>query len=654
MKQLIFTLILSCHILTGMATATPSSVKRDSLERLLTSMPHDSARLQMIQDITRMEQTNPNCIRYSDMLLQEAILQNNPKYAGTALYFQIIYYYNQNELDSVIQKIEKMEPFVREGNLWDYYFDAQRCQIDLYSYREQIEFAINKSLEMYQKAQEANNVRGLIGAKQCLANAYMGTGRWEEGKKALEEAHMLLPKLDNVIVRNSVLCQLVSLSKAKDDFENLKKYLDEQKSILEDYIRKNPTMEEAFQDPLIFNELYYAYYHLEMNQSHSAFEHLQKGAKYLTPHTYFMYRVLYYDAYALYYRHCKEYDKALNQLDHTVVLLQEAFSSDYVNQLSAKADILVEAGRSQEALPIYEKVLQMKDSLVTELSDKQMKLIQSNYHINKIALEEEQLKNKIQLIALIVIGTTLIVLVFFMLRIFRVRKALKIAESETRKATRIAEKANETKNHFLANMSYNIRIPLNGVVGFSQLIASEPNMDEDTRKEFSAIIQKNTEELMQLVNDVLDLSRLEANMMKFQIQEYDAVALCNDAVYMARMRNEETIEIYFDTHIETQPITTDTGRLIQALVSTLTYPQKNTTHREITFTLTRDDSGKQICFRISNSPLADPEFNSQKVSIRHDINRLLLLHFGGSYNITPDEQGRPVINFTYPLDIISE
>lgn len=184
-----------------------------------------------------------------------------------------------------------------------YYFDAQRCQIDLYSYREQIEFAINKSLEMYQKAQEANNVRGLIGCQtmsgKCL-HGYRTLGRM--GKKALEEAHMLLPKLDNVIVHNSVLCQLVSLSKAKDDFENLKKYLDEQKSILEDYIRKNPTMEEAFQDPLIFNELYYAYYYLEMNQSHPAFEHLQKGAKYLTPHTYFMYRVLYYDAYALYYR----------------------------------------------------------------------------------------------------------------------------------------------------------------------------------------------------------------------------------------------------------------------------------------------------------------------------------------------------------------
>ncbi len=654
MRQLTITLILSCHILTTIAVGTPSSLKRDSLERVLTSMPHDSARLQMIQDITRMEQINPNCIRYSDMLLQEAIAQNNPKYAGTALYFQVIYYYNQNELDSVTLKLERMEPFVREGNLWNYYFDAQRCQIDLYSYREQIELAINKSLEMYQKAQEANNVRGLIGAQQCLANAYMGTGRWEEGKKALEEAHRLLPKLDNVIVRNSVLCQLISLSKAQNDFENLKKYLDEQESLLEEYIKKNPNMEEAFQDPLIFNELYYAYYYLEMKQPHSAFEHLQEGARHLTPHTYFMYRVLYYDAYALYYRYCKEYDKALCRLDSTIVLLQGTFGYDYVYQLSTKADILVEAGRSREALPIYERILQMKDSLVTELSDKQMILLQSNYNTNKTALEEEQLKNKIQLIALIIIGVTLIVVACFMLRVFRVRKALKTAESETRKATRTAEKANEAKNHFLANMSYNIRIPLNGVVGFSQLIASEPDMDEETRKEFSAIIQKNTEELMQLVNDVLDLSRLEANMMKFQIQEYDAVALCNDAIYMARMHNEGTVEIHFDAHIGTQTITTDTGRLIQALVSTLTYPQKSTVHREITFTLTRDDSEKLLCIRISNSPLADPEFNSQKVSIRHDINRLLLQHFGGNYNITSDEQGQPVIIFTYPFDSISE
>lgn len=653
MKQLIFIFILCSHILIGLSAAEPLSTKKDSLESLLATLPRDTTRLQMILDITRIEQNNPNCIRYSNMLLKEAIAQGNDKFAGTALYFQIIYYYNQNELDSVKQKIEQMERFVRKGNLWDYYFDSQRCEIDLYSYREQIEFAINKSFEMYDKALKANNIRGLIGAKQCLANAYMGTGRWEEGQKALEEAHQLLPKIENVIVRNSVLCQLISLSKAKNNYKNLKKYLDEQNSILTNYIKKYPTMKEALHDPLIFNQIYYTYYYLDAKAPNLAFDCIQNGAEYLTPNTYFMYRVLYYDAKASYYRFCKKYEPAIELLDSTIVLLKQSFSSDYVYQLSAKADILVEAGHSKDALPIYKKVLQMKDSLVTELSDKQMKLIQSNYHINKIALEEEQLRNKIQLIILIVVAATLIVLIFFMIRIYRVRKALETAENETRKATLAAEKANETKNHFLSNMSYNIRIPLNGVVGFSQLIASEPNMDEKTRKEFSAIIQKNTEELMRLVNDVLDLSRLEANMMKFQIQEYNVVEICKDAIYMARTKNNGTIDIRFETDMETQTITADTGRLLQTLLSTLVYPQKCTQHREIVMILSHDDAEQCIQIRIINSPLADPNFLSQEVSIRHDINRLLLAHFGGSYATTADEQGIPVVVLTYPTGCIS-
>lgn len=651
MKRFIFTLTLYLHALLSLAA--PITADSDSLKSLLSTMPHDSTRLKTIQNIVRIEQTTPACIHYSNMLLREANIQGNPKYAGTAIYFQVIYYYNRNELDSVTKKISELEPFVQKGNLWDYYFDSQRCQIDLFSYREQIEFAINKSLEMYQKAMEVNNIRGLIGAKQCLANAYMGTGRWEEGKKALEDAHKLLPKMNNVIVHNSLLCQLISLTKANDDYQGQKKYLEEQRALLSDYINKNPTMKEAFEDPLIFNNIYYAYYYVKINQPKLAFEHLQKGSEYLTQHTYFMYRVLYHDAYAAYYRLCKEYDLAIAQLDSTVVLLKEAFSTDYVNQLSTKADILVEAGRSEKALPIYQEVLQIKDSLITSLSNKQMELIQKDYHIDKVILEEEQLKYKIQTTALITIATALMILFFFMIRAYRVRRALIKAEKETREATRIAEEANETKNHFLSNMSYNIRIPLNGVVGFSQLIASEPNMNEATRKEFSAIIQKNSEELMCLVNDVLDLSRLEANMMKFQISEYDVIALCNDAIYMARMQDEEAIDIHFSTNIDMQNIITDTARLTQALISILTYPHKNTEKREINFTLTRDEAGKRILFHIINSPMADPEFSSQKVSIHHDINRLLLAHFGGSYAVTTDARGIPLIDLTYPLEGIS-
>ena len=105
----------------------------------------------------------------------------------------------------------------------------------------------------------------------------------------------------------------------------------------------------------------------------------------------------------------------------------------------------------------------------------------------------------------------------------------------------VAEEANEVKSRFLANMSYNIRIPLNNVVGFSQLLSTDMGLDEKEKQEYSEIIQTNSTELIQLVNDVLDLSRLEAKMMKFLIQECEIREMCSDLVGMARInsRSEE-------------------------------------------------------------------------------------------------------------------
>lgn len=649
MKQLRHLLILlcCCFPLWGQAYASTT----DSLQQVLQTLPHDSTRLKAIQQILKIEQANSKCIQFSDLLFKEATQQNDPKYVGIAIYFQIIYYYNQNNLDSVSKRLVSMEPYAKEANLWDYYFDGMRCLLDLYSYREQFELTINKSAEMKKKAEERNSIRGQIGAYQCLSNAYLGTGRMKKAKQSLKEAHKLLPQLKNIAVHSSVLTQLVSLSYEMKDYADLIRFLKEQKKLLATYITSNPHMKEAFSDVLLFNEIYYTYYYNTKKQKAVSLQHLMKAGNYLTDNTYFMYQILYHDAYADYYRLDKEYDKALACMDSTVIKLQDSFNSDYFRQLGKKADILAEAGRKQEALLIYQQVLHAKDSLERSLSDKQMELIQKDYHIDKLRLEKEQARNKVQLIALAVILLAFIVLLLFMARIFYIQKALKVSEQQTRKATQTAEEANEMKNRFLSNMSYNIRIPLNGVVGFSQLIAMDSNMDEETRGEYSAIIQQNSKELMRLVNDVLDLSRLEANMMKFQMQQYDIVSLCNDAIYMARDTNEKQIDIQFHHDLPTiQNLTADTARLIQALLSTLIYPQPREEKRTILFTLTQNThTTLQIC--INNTPLADPDFQSQEVSIRHDINRLLLEHFGGTYTVMPDASEGPTIVFTYPLSV---
>ena len=228
-----------------------------------------------------------------------------------------------------------------------------------------------------------------------------------------------------------------------------------------------------------------------------------------------------------------------------------------------------------------------------------------------------------------------------------IRKALKHSEYEIRKAMEAVRQTNEMKNRFLSKMSYNIRTPLNNVVGFSQLITCEPNIDKETRQEYTNIIHQSSEKLMKLVNDVLDLSRLEAQMMKFQVQDYDVIELCKEVCYMARVQNEQTgINVDFSTEIDSPIIIhTDTRRLALALLSALVYPQEHRQERNIRFILH---------FQINNSPLADPSFVSQETIIRHDINLLLLQHFGGNYFINQKTPENPEIVFIYPIGSESE
>lgn len=103
---------------------------------------------------------------------------------------------------------------------------------------------------------------------------------------------------------------------------------------------------------------------------------------------------------------------------------------------------------------------------------------------------------------------------------------VKDKEEELIQARKVAERA-ELKQSFLDNMSHEIRTPLNAITGFSNLLTTEKDLSEEEKQEFISIINDNTDLLLKLVNDVLELSRIESGNMSFNYREESVRSLLN-------------------------------------------------------------------------------------------------------------------------------
>lgn len=126
-----------------------------------------------------------------------------------------------------------------------------------------------------------------------------------------------------------------------------------------------------------------------------------------------------------------------------------------------------------------------------------------------------------------------------------------------------AEMSDSLKSAFLANMSHEIRTPLNAIVGFSSLMVDTEDMEE--RRQYMDIVEENNDLLLQLISDILDLSKIEAGTFDFTEREVDVNLLCEDIVLAMRMKARPNVEILFDRHLPECRIMSDRNRLHQVI-----------------------------------------------------------------------------------------
>ena len=150
-----------------------------------------------------------------------------------------------------------------------------------------------------------------------------------------------------------------------------------------------------------------------------------------------------------------------------------------------------------------------------------------------------------------------------------------------------AEEAAQMKSVFLANMSHEIRTPLNAIVGFSEIIALTE--DETEKKEYIEIIQKNSSLLLQLINDILDLSRIESGKSEMNLELIDINHLINEVEKVQRLKMREGVELKLIRPQEQLWISTDRNRLMQVLFNFLSNASKNTEKGHIILGLSCED-----------------------------------------------------------------
>lgn len=278
----------------------------------------------------------------------------------------------------------------------------------------------------------------------------------------------------------------------------------------------------------------------------------------------------------------------------------------------------------------------------------------------------EQYKYHIWTVAtiLVVLSAGLFVSLYFYYHTKKLKDELQESESALRDAKDRAEESSRLKSALLANMSHEIRTPLNAIVGFSDVLASGGS-SEDEQQGYVDIIKTNSDLLLRLINDILDVSRLEADRVTFTFEECDVVPLCQRVLASVSQARKSENEFIFECDRESMDMRTDTQRLQQVIINLLSNADKFTRNGKITLGLKMDEKQREVLFSVSDTGTGIPLEKQKLVFERFEklneyvqgtglglsICKLTVEKWGGKIWVDPGYTDGARFVFTHPLDI---
>ena len=592
-----------CLSLSG-ANQSPAELKFDSLRAKVQELINTSEE-----------------IIYLDSMLQLAQSTDSVYWECLSMSFMARNYYNRMIPDSLMYWANKTDSLALKHKYYKIYFDTFSLVCSWELCEKNYDSALDKTNKLYLLAKELNDANGLIASYETIGLIYLETFRYVEAIKSFKAGLELQRQQKNP--RYSYQFQFMS-------------YIIEAYLKLKDYTNSKETLEDAYELVEQSEELEKNFpvkrclwllscYNIEMYVSQQM---PQKAESYIIEARQYsdvddFYVFCYYNLVsASYYQLLGDYTCALEKVN----LILSQTDNDYLPALKMKAELLMRAGKEQEAAQLYHKSVNLIDSTYNESLSKQINQLRTIHEVDKvelrnkqIELENERYKVTITLALVVVLIVMLIVSFIHYLRIKHIKNQLEKSDKELKKdkellllseknlllAMKKAEASNQFKDAFLANLSHEIRTPLNSIVGFSSLLGDMQQKNE--AKEYASIIKHNSDLLLKLVNDAVSVSLLQTDQISFKKEEVDICDICRTLVQDYATKAKPGVVVETNLHQEAFILKTDKTHIRQVLENLLSNAVKFTDKGRITLSTELIENENSIRFIVTDTGSGIPE-----------------------------------------------